>query len=369
MIPATGSQFPNIKNVPRYVFGSGSRHSLGAMVDARRAASGKPAAVFLIDEFFSADGDLPKALGVKDGDAVRYVDVAEEPTTEAVDALLEDLRAAGITEPAAIVGVGGGTTLDTAKAVANLFTNPGRAENYQGWDLVKNPGVYKIGVPTISGTGAESSRTCVMTNHRTGLKLGMNSDYTIYDQLILDPDLSSTVSRNQYFYTGMDAYIHCVESLAGRYRNPIGDAFSGTVLNLCREVFFGDDMMSQSGREHLMVASYLGGCALATSFVGLVHPLSAGLSVVLGLHHGVANCITLNALPEFYPEAHAEFRKFIDKQGVSIPERVCADLPEEKLVEMFEAATLHEKPLTNALGPEFRQTLTRERVVGIYRRM
>ena len=82
------------------------------------------------------------------------------------------------------MGVGGGATLDTAKAAANLLTNGGKAEEYQGWDLVKKPGVYKIALPTLSGTGAEATRTCVMTNKRTGLKLGMNSDYTVYDQVI-----------------------------------------------------------------------------------------------------------------------------------------------------------------------------------------
>lgn len=369
MMTPTAMPFPNIKNVPRYVFGPGSRNALSSLVDARRDSNGRNRAVYLVDRFFEGNPDFVASLGVKTEDIVRYVDVAEEPTTEAVDALVDDLRAAGVEEPAVIVGIGGGTTLDTAKAVANLFTNPGRAENYQGWDLVKSPGVYKIGVPTISGTGAESSRTCVMTNHRTGLKLGMNSDYTIYDQLVLDPDLTATVDRNQFFYTGMDAYIHCVESLAGRYRNPIGDSFSRSVLELCRRVFLGGDMMSQAGRENLMVASYLGGCALATSFVGLVHPLSAGLSVVLGLHHGVANCITLNALEEFYPEAHAEFRAMVKEQNVSIPERVCEALPDEQVNAMCDAASLHEKPLTNALGPDYKKVLTRERMLGLYRRM
>ncbi len=67
--------------------------------------------------------------------------------------------------------------------MANLLTNGGKAEDYQGWDLVKKPAIYKIGIPTISGTGAEASRTCVMTNSKSGIKLGMNSDFTIYDQL------------------------------------------------------------------------------------------------------------------------------------------------------------------------------------------
>ena len=106
-------------------------------------------------------------------------------------------------KPVAVIAIGGGSTLDTVKAVSNLLNNPGVAEDYQGWDLVKNPGIYKIGVPTISGTGAEASRTCVMTNYKKNLKLGMNSEFTIYDQLILDSDLSKTVPRDQYFYTAM----------------------------------------------------------------------------------------------------------------------------------------------------------------------
>ena len=168
-----------------------------------------------------------------------------------------DVRAAGIVVPATIVGFGGGITLDTAKAIANLLTNPGSAADYQGWDLVKNPAVHKIGVPTISGTGSEATRTCVMTNTETGVKLGMNSDFTVFDQMVLDPDLTATVPRSQYFYTGMDAYIHCIEALAGSYRNAVGDAYSRETVNLCRQVFLGEDMMSADAREQLMVASYL----------------------------------------------------------------------------------------------------------------
>ena len=85
--------------------------------------------------------------------------------------------------------MGGGIAIDVAKAISNLLTNSGSAADYQGWDLVKHPGVFKIGIPTLSGTGAEATRTCVLTNKENGLKLGMNSDFTVYDQVILDPNL------------------------------------------------------------------------------------------------------------------------------------------------------------------------------------
>ena len=95
--------------------------------------------------------------------------------------------------------MGGGTTMDVAKAVSNLLTNGGKAEDYQGWDLVSLPGIFKIAIPTISGTGAEATRTCVMTNTKTGLKLGMNSDHTVFDQIIMDPLLTATVPKGPIF--------------------------------------------------------------------------------------------------------------------------------------------------------------------------
>jgi len=274
-----------------------------------------------------------------------------------------------VAEPSAVIGIGGGITMDTAKAISNLLTNGGRAEDYQGWDLVKVPGVYKIGIPTISGTGAEATRTCVMTHPPTGIKLGMNSDYTIFDQLILDPGLTRSVPQDQYFYTGMDAYLHCVEALRGYYRNAVGDAFSAQVIKLCREVFLSDDIKSDENREKLMAASYLGGCAVATTYVGVLHPFSAGLSVVLGMHHGIANCVAMKAMGEFYPEEVEAFWHMVEKQNIYIPEDVCRDLDKEQHDLLYEATIIHEKPLANALGEGFKSILTKDKMEKIFKSM
>ena len=136
------------------------------------------------------------------------MNTAKEPTTSAIDNLTEKICEKGKREFSAVVGVGGGSTLDTTKAISNLLTNGGKASDYQGWDLVRKPGIFKIAIPTLAGTGAEATRTCVMTNEETGLKLGMNSDHSVFDVVFMDPDLLDTVPRNQYFFSGMDAYIH-----------------------------------------------------------------------------------------------------------------------------------------------------------------
>lgn len=351
------------KNVLHYVFGPGSVSRLEEFLAPRRGC-----VLFCIDSYFRGKA-LLRRLPIRRGDKVHFVDAGSEPTTVGINASLRGLRRKRGEAARAVVGVGGGSTLDTAKALSNLLTNGGRAEDYQGWDLVRRPGLFKIGVPTLSGTGAESSRTCVMIHPTSGLKLGMNSDHTVFDRLILDPDLTRTVPRRQFFYTGLDTYVHCIESLAGCYRNAVGDAFSRQALDLCREVFLDGDMKAYANREKLMIASYLGGCAIASSYVGVVHPFSAGLSVVLGVRHGLANCIVMTAMGEFYPKETAEFRRMAVRQRIHIPRGLCRGLDEARHRRLYEATVIHEKPLANALGPDFRKVLTQQKVREVFLRM
>ncbi len=352
----------NSKNVSKYLIGKGTFSQLATLLADRQEGYH----VYLIDIFFESKNlNLPK----RNEDVLFFVDTAHEPTTSYINELRDQIFAKKTNLPTAIIGVGGGVTLDTAKAVSNLLTNGGQAEEYQGWDLVKKAGIYKIGIPTISGTGAEASRTCVMTNYKTGLKLGMNSEFTIYDQLILDHELTQTVPRNQYFYTGMDTYIHSFESLAGRHRHALSDAFSIQSIELSRQIFDSADMMTEENREKMMVASYLGGASLANSFVGVVHPFSAGLSVVLGTHHCIANCITMRAMEEFYPKEYKEFWKMAEKQKVTIPEGICRNLNAEQYQKLYDSTVIHQVPLKNALGENFKEILTLEKVTEVFKKM
>jgi 3-deoxy-alpha-D-manno-octulosonate 8-oxidase len=358
----------NARNVLRYTIGKGAISELPKLVAQQRGKENQPV-IYCVDEYFQGKDNVLNALGYQPMDEFIFVSTTDEPMTSYIDEKINSLRVKGLTKPSVIVGMGGGITMDVAKAVSNLLTNGGKAEDYQGWDLVKNPGIFKIAVPTLSGTGAEATRTCVMTNKRTGLKLGMNSDFTVYDQIVMDPNLTQSVPESQYFYTGMDAYIHCIESLNGTYRNAIGDAFSAQTISLCRDVFSSDDMMSDDNRSKMMVASYLGGCAIATSYVGVVHPFSAGLSVVLGIHHCVANCITMRAMEEFYPDEYTEFWQMVEKQGIDVPEGICRNLTHEQYDQLYASTVIHEKPLTNALGENFKQILTKDKVVELFQKM
>ena len=357
----------SVRNVGRYTIGKRSILRLPQILD--ECIENSSTVVFFIDSFFKKQHQLKSKLGFKEGNYMIFVETIEEPTTDYIDSKVSELHSQGISAPAAIVGMGGGITMDVAKAISNLLTNGGKAEDYQGWDLVKQPGVYKIAIPTLSGTGAEATRTCVMTNKKKGLKLGMNSDFTVYDELVLDPILTKSVPFEQYFYTGMDAYIHCIESLNGAYRNAIGDAYSAQTINLCREVFKSHDMMSDENRSKMMVASYLGGCAIATSYVGVVHPFSAGLSVVLGTHHCIANCIVMRAMEEFYPVEYIEFWSMVERQNIHIPKGVCCNLSDRQYEQLYASTIIHEKPLINALGEDYKAILTKDKVIDLFKKM
>ena len=140
--------YRNAKNVGYYMIGKGALRQLGDVLAPRRKAVDGPA-IFFLDHFFSTQC-LAARLPVEQGDHIIYVDTSHEPTTDSVDAYTAEARAflAGRT-PCALLAFGGGSTMDTCKCVGNLLTNPGKAEDYQGWELVKHPAPYKIAVPTL----------------------------------------------------------------------------------------------------------------------------------------------------------------------------------------------------------------------------
>ena len=174
-------------------------------------------------------------MPLRGNDKIIFADVTYEPKTTYVDSLANGLKEE-FGKVSGVIGIGGGSTMDLAKAVSLMMNNPGSSADYQGWDLVKQPGVYKVGIPTLSGTGAEVSRTTVLTGPTR--KLGMNSDFTPFSQIVLDPTLTSNAPANQRFYTGMDCYIHCIESLEGTYLNEFSKSYGEKALELCQNVFF-----------------------------------------------------------------------------------------------------------------------------------
>jgi len=353
--------FRNFKMVDYVVYGRGSFSQLDEIIAPHRK-DGLPM-IFLIDHFFNGKG-LSSGLPVHGNDKIIYVDVTYEPKTTYVDQLANELKAE-FGQVSGVIGLGGGSTLDLAKAVSLMMTNPGSSADYQGWDLVKYPGIYKVGIPTLSGTGAEVSRTTVLTGPTR--KLGMNSDFTPFNQIVLDPEMIRNAPANQRFYTGMDCYIHCIESLTGTFINEFSKSYGEKALELCRYIFLEKDTWDDECDDKLMMASYAGGMSIAYSQVGVAHAVSYGLSYLLGVKHGIGNCMVMNHLDEYYPEGVREFRLMVAKGGYDIPSGVCANLSDEEINKMMDVS-LGMKPLwENALGRDWESIMTREKLYELYR--
>ncbi len=262
--------YRNFKIVPNIIFGRGSFNQLGDILKPRRVTPGAPM-VFVPDDVHLGR-ELEGRLPLEKGDLLLPVSLVDEPKTGYIDQLVARIRTECPVLPDGIIGLGGGGAMDIAKAISLLLTNPGSAADYQGWDLIKNPAVYHAAVPTLAGTGAEISRTTVLTGPEK--KLGINSDYTLFDQILLDPELLVGVPKDQWFYTGMDCYIHDVESLNGTSLNEFSRAYGEKSLELCRQVFLED---RPDKDDKLMMASYFGGMSIAYSQVGACHALSLAL--------------------------------------------------------------------------------------------
>ncbi len=354
-------KFRNFKMVDYVVYGRGCFDQLDEIIAPRRKNDAPM--IFLLDHFFQNSGQLKARIPVRGNDMLIDVDVTHEPKTSYIDELADRIKEKyGIVS--GVIGIGGGSAMDMAKAVGIMMTNPGKAQDYQGWDLVKNLAVYKVGIPTLSGTGAEVSRTTVLTGPMR--KLGMNSDFTPFDQIVLDPELVKNAPADQRFYTGMDCFIHCVESLQGTYINEFSRSYGEKAQQLCEEVFLHKNEWNDESDEQLMMASFAGGMSIAYSQVGVAHAVSYGLGYLLGTKHGIGNCIVFNHLGEFYPEGVATFHKMVDKNNIHIPEGITKGLTDEQFDTMIDVS-LGMAPLwENALGKDWQTIMTRDRLRVLY---
>ncbi len=323
--------------------------------------------VFLVDHYFKGK-DLERRIPAKSEDVVHFIDVDPcEPTTEQIDSLRDEiLFRKGL--PSGVVGIGGGSIMDIAKAISLMFTNEGSSCLYQGLNLVKQPGIYHLGVPTISGTGAEVSMTAVLTGPEK--KLGLKCEWTVFNQVILDPELIASVPRDKWFYTGMDTYIHCIESETGLLNNAFSHAYAEQSLKLCREVFLGEHSgQTPENDDKLMVASLMGGLSLTYSEVGVCHALSYGLSKILGEKHCYANCIAFQHLEDYYPTGLSEFRQMLDHHKVALPQGLSKSWTEDQITAMAQVAYNLPHMWNHAIGPDWQEKVSVDTIKELYRRM
>lgn len=202
----------------------------------------------------------------------------------------------------AIIGIGGGSSLDTAKAVGTLLTNPGTILDYIGLHKVKNRLPPVIAIPTTAGTGSEVSLWSVFTNDETGLKVAVGSVYVYPMTALCDPELTLNLPPMFTAATGMDALAHGIECYTNNACQPISAALALNAIE-----FIGNHLRNavhkvrqRDSRYGMMLASTMAGIAMNPTRLGLAHALAMPLgSWDLRVPHGIAIAVTLPRVMRF----------------------------------------------------------------------
>jgi len=189
-----------------------------------------------------------------------------------------------------VVGIGGGSVLDVAKGIAVKCKIPGSIWNYIGADIISNKGIPCILIPTTAGTGSEATRVSVLINPETKEKLSVASDYLYPTLAIVDPYLTLSLPQNYTAYTGIDAFIHALESFLSINNNPLSEAISLKALkliyNYLPKVYRHGDRIDL--REKVLYASTFSGIALTQTGLGAIHALAHPIGVYGNISHGLS---------------------------------------------------------------------------------
>ena len=204
--------------------------------------------------------------------------------------------------PDLIIGLGGGSALDAAKAIALLTTNPGGIEEYEGREKYGAAPLPVLAIPTTCGTGSEVTWVSVITHTGRRFKMGIKGPLMFPAVAVVDPDLLLTLPRQLVAATGLDALTHGIEAFTAKPATAITDALAIKALSLIFRSLpeaYPDISHSSRAREDLMLGSLLAGVAFGNSDVGAVHCLAESVGSMYDTPHGVANAVFLPYVMEF----------------------------------------------------------------------
>jgi len=322
----------------KIVFGSGAFEQLLEHVHELKGS--KPLVV--LDRNLSLAGFKERVSSLFESGGMDYIlfdRVEGEPPLELAD---EGAKIALKEKCDLVVGIGGGSAMDVAKAVAVIAANKGKAKDYLGLNKVPGPGLPKIMVPTTAGTGSEVTFTSVFIRKKLKKKEGMNSPWLYPELALLDPVLTLSVPSNVTAATGIDALCHAIESYTSINSSPLSELVSLEAIRLISSdlrtcVHDGSNLRA---RENVLLGSLYAGLGLANAGVTAVHSLSYPLGGKYGISHGVANTVLLPYVMRFnLPGAVEKFAVVAEAMGEFIDDlslREAANLAVEAVEELIE---------------------------------
>jgi len=241
-------------------------------------------------------GLLEKIVGSLEHSGLSYTvfsDFEANPTIQAIEKGSEAFKQSDCD---VLVGIGGGSSMDTAKGVSILTTNPGPLQEYEGPDKVPNAVTPIIAVPTTAGTGAEVTATTVLTDHDRKYKLSIRSPHLIPVVALLDPCLLCSLPPKVIAATGMDALVHAVESYISLGASPLTDQLAmaaiRTIAENIRLFYANPENIEAAG--NMLLASTMAGMSFTNARLGCVHALAHALGGFYNIPHGLACAVLLS---------------------------------------------------------------------------
>ncbi len=299
----------------RFVLNETSYHGKGAIA----AIADEVNARGFKKVFVASDPDLVKfgvtgkVLAVLDAAKIEYTlfsEIKPNPTIENVKAGVAAFKAAGAD---CIVAIGGGSSMDTAKAVGIIITNPEFSDvrSLEGVAPTKNKCVPIIAVPTTAGTAAEVTINYVITDVEKNRKMVCVDVHDIPVVAVVDPDMMSTMPKGLTAATGMDALTHAIEGYITGGAWALSDMFHIEAIRLIAKSLRGAVAGTDEGREGMALGQYVAGMGFSNVGLGIVHSMAHPLGALYDTPHGVANAIILPTVMEYNAPATGEKYKHI----------------------------------------------------------
>jgi len=309
---------PATLRVPRILFGASARARLGEVV----AELGAARPLVVTDEFHAGNGvaaGLVATLAAAGAEVAVFAGSVPDPTVGSVDAAVE---AAHAHRADAIVGLGGGSPLDTAKAAALLAVRGGRMRDYRAPAVTAGPALPIVAVPTTAGSGSEATQFTIITDDAgaDAEKMLCPGPAFLPAVAVVDPELTASMPPRLTADTGIDALTHAVEAYVSRRATPLSDGFALRAIGLVggsleRAYRDGSDA---AARSDMMLASLLAGIAFSNSSVALVHGMSRPIGAHFGIAHGLSNALLFAEVTRFsLPGAESRYADCARALGVT----------------------------------------------------
>ena len=305
----------------RFILNETSYHGSGAIAAIKDEAKGRAfkKALLCSDPDLINFGVTKKVTDILDGDGLAYEifsDIKPNPTIENVQAGVEAFKKAGADY---IIAVGGGSSMDTAKAIGIIINNPEFADvrSLEGVAPTKKACVPILAVPTTAGTAAEVTINYVITDVEKNRKMVCVDPHDIPVVAFVDPDMMESMPKGLTAATGMDALTHAIEGYITKGAWELSDMFHLKAIEIIARSLRGAVDNTKEGRLDMALGQYVAGMGFSNVGLGIVHSMAHPLGALYDTPHGVANAIILPTVMEYNAPATGEkYREIARAMGV-----------------------------------------------------